>query len=128
MTDTTLTSMLKGAEQRDRIITPNTCKLPLDGTYANDASTTAILGEKQLANDVHAWLHIRGYTTGYNWLLSEQDLDKLSVNDQFAELRRVGVGGVVINNMNDLGAGDRCGGSGWARGVRENSTGNRGGC
>src|ERR1019366_1902152 len=45
MKDTTLTAMLQDAEHRNRIVTPGSRKVPLNGAYANDASTTAILGE-----------------------------------------------------------------------------------
>jgi hypothetical protein len=125
MNDKTLTMMLKDAEQRDRIITPDTRNLLLNGTYASDASTTAVLGDQQLATDVQTWLARKGYTTGYNWLLSEQELDKLGVNDQRAELRRVGVGGYG-NVMYYLLANVQCNFFGRARGVRDNSTGNKG--
>jgi hypothetical protein len=121
----TLTAMLKTAEQQDRIITPGHRELSLDGAYATDASTTAILGDRLLAGNVQTWLRAKGYATGYHWLLNANDMSTLGVNHEYAELRRVGVGGVSdFVNVNNLYAYDRCNYTGRARGVRKLFTGN----
>jgi len=126
MKDARLRNMLKTAERNNRVITPGSRTLALSGQYANDPSTIAILGDKTLAADAQTWLRTRQYTTGYNWLLSADDLHNLGVNERVAELRRVGVGGGDYGDIYYLVADGRCVSVGRARGVRKNSTGNQG--
>ena len=114
-----LTQMIKDAEQRDRIITPGNRKLPINGTYGRDASTTSILGDKTLAHDVDAWLRREGNTTGYNWLLENRELTGLRVNDRYAEVQRVSVGGSGVADEFHLAADDMCSNDGRVRGVRK---------
>jgi hypothetical protein len=125
--DDTLKGMIKDAEQRNRIISPGARTLSLGEAYATDDSTRAILCDNTLAADVEDWLGRKGYSHGHHWLLSAQQMSQLGVNHEYAELRRVGVGGGDVYGSNDLGAGGLCNGNGRARGVvRKNSTGSKG--
>ncbi len=95
--------------------------------YGAHPVTQAILGD-DLTERVAVYLNQHGYSIGYAHTLSRKDLQKLIVNDDHVEVRRVGAGGGVGIGMYDLYAGVHCDISGRARGVRGKSSGNRGDC
>ena len=127
--------LIRGALQRaakaDRIVpVPLENTVRLSTTTRNGASeygasklVRATIGD--LAERYAGFLQQQGYRQGYEWLLTPANLAQLGIDRDHVEIRRVGVGGDVI--MYYLYANGRCF-FGRARGVRENSTGNKGGC
>jgi hypothetical protein len=127
-------AMLSRAEQGTRIVRAPLGSLELSAIPGQDDKSgygthplpQAILG-KDLTECVATYFLSKNFGNGYVWALSPANLAKLGVDDDNVEVRRVGVGG-SDDDMNYLDAGDRCDNYGRARGVRENSTGNKGGC
>lgn len=125
-------AMLSRAEQAERIFRAPLDRLELSTIPGRDAKSAygthplpqAILG-KDLTERVATHLLSQTFGNGYVWALSPTNLAQLGVDDDNVEVRRVGVGGGGYY-MDYLDAGDRCSNNGRARGVRENSTGNRG--
>lgn len=98
--------------------------------YGAHPTTQAILGP-DLTEAVATYLRARRFGDGYVWTLSPQNLRDLGVDDDRAEVRRVGVGGnVCLDGSYNLGANDHRDyyDYGRARGVRNNSSGIKGGC
>jgi len=133
--DPVIKRMLERAREEHRVVpaletTLELCTNHTGGTspYGMHSITQAILG-KDLAAHVASYLRERGFCNGYVWTLSPGSLCDVGVTENHVDIRRVGVGGNCnFNGSYDLVAGDRCGGDGRARGVREILTGNNGDC
>jgi hypothetical protein len=93
--------------------------------YGASKLVRATIGD--MAERYASFLQQNQYGHGYEWCLTPGNLAKLGVGIDDVEVRRVGVGGGV-NGIDDLNAYVQCDVIGRARGVRENSTGNKGGC
>jgi frataxin-like iron-binding protein CyaY len=130
--DPLISGALQRAAKADRLVPvplENTLRFSTTGRngtsdYGASKFVRATLGE--LAEPYATFLNKKGYENAYEWLLTPGNLKQLGVDDDHVEVRRVGVGG--FGNIYDLYANGRCDYNGRARGVRENSTGNKGGC
>jgi hypothetical protein len=130
--DCFIKAMLSRAEQEKRIVRAPLDRLELSTIPGQDNKSAygahplpqAILG-KDLTERVATYLLSKNFGNGYAWALSPANLAKLGVDDDHVEVRRVGVGGYVFSNI-VLYAVGQCNDDGRARGVRENSTGNKG--
>jgi hypothetical protein len=126
--------MLERAQDEHRVVPALESTLELstsrrDGasSYGTHPVTQAILGS-DLTEHVASYLRAHGHGNGYVWTLSPNTLRDLGVDDNRVEVRRVGVGGNDYDDINNLYADGQCNDDGRARGVRESSTGNKGGC
>jgi hypothetical protein len=108
------------------IVLPTTPGADGRSVYGSNAYTPALLGE-DLAASVATYLNSKGYRNVYVWALSPDSLDRLGVDNDHVEVRRLGVGGVCNVDANYLDANDQCDNYGRARGVRNIFSGNRGG-
>lgn len=130
--DKLITGALQRAAKTSRILPvplENTVRLTTvdqSGTseYASNRLIRATIGD--VAPAYAQFLNQKGFKTAYEWLLTAGNLDQLGVDNNHVEVRRVGVGGSDCSNINNLYANDLCYYNGRARGVRENSTGNKG--
>jgi hypothetical protein len=90
--------------------------------YGTSNLIRATIGD--LAEPYAAFLNHNNHRTGYEFFLTPSTLQKIGLDEEHVEVRRVGVGGG--SDGSDLGAGGQCVNGGRARGVRKTSIGNKG--